>query len=158
MKGMLIIIMVLFTSLVHAAMYKCEENGKTIYQQIPCMTGEQKVIRKDRQPTVNTSASTLSGTEYREGIMLGAFNIKTAPAEAKDYIAISYKVDVKNMNDHDKEVQLKYNALAADGFLVNQVFVRGTIPAQSHKALVGRLSFSKVDYNKVARWELDSSN
>lgn len=151
MKVTIAILAIMLAPPVSAQMYKCESGDSVSYQQLPCSIGNQSVIKV---PTPTRSDLTAS-TQFKTGITLGAFSIRAEPLNSIGNIPISYKVSVTNATSEDQDLYVKYNAIDADGFLIDYEAVSGIVPANSYKILTGRGNFKENEYKRIYKWELD---
>jgi len=152
MKFTIAILSILLASpTAYAQMYKCESGGKVSYQQSPCSGGKQSVIKAQ-----SASKSDLSSNDqYADGVALGTFNIKYERPNIIGTIWFSYKVGVTNSTPYAQKIRAKYNAVDAEGFLIDYVHISGTVPPNSYKVLSDRDYFEPEEKAQVYKWELD---
>lgn len=146
MKKLAMLAIALLPIYASAKMYKCEVNGKKIYQDKPCKSGNQSTIKAPPTPKFNASDI------YAEGIELGRFETRADAPNSIGDIWFAYSVPVTNKTDYDHNVVLKYQGVDNSGFLVKDVNLRGTVPAHSYKILTDRSVLEIQDAQRITRW------
>jgi hypothetical protein len=142
------------TPTLSATLYKCAINGVVSYQQKQCTSGEQTSL-EDIKPA---SASIDAGGYIQPDISLSGFTIKEDPENnsyPSEYTYLNYKVTVSNNTDLEKKVSLHYKGIDNQDFLIEDLYLRGTVKAHSSETLTDRTIIKIDKFNRINKWVLD---
>lgn len=133
-------------------MYKCSNNGVVSYKHTPCTdSSEQKVIEE-----VKPSKSDIDAKEQiQEGVLLGPISIKEDHVDRIGNQWIAYKAPVTNNTSSEKQVFIRYKGIDSGGFMVDDIYLSGTIPALSFRYLTNQHSMATVKYERISQWVRD---
>lgn len=173
MKLLTIIFLALLISPVYATDIHDLESCAKIYKsdkRLNCYDDKMEQIRmgektpatsnsnnknRENTPTPPIKTHMESEEQYKEGISFSAFGTKYEKPDSIGSIWFSYKVGVTNSTPYEQKINIKYNAVDIDGFLIKDVRLRGTVPANSYKILSDKSYLESEEKSRVYKWELD---